>query len=277
MSVVEPGTLYVVPTPLGNLDDLSLRAAAVLREVGVIAAEDTRVTRTLTQHLGIERPHLVSYHDHNETHRAADLVERLSGGASVALVSDAGTPLISDPGYELVRAALEAEIPVVPLPGPCAVTTALSAGGLPTHAFHFLGFSPRNAGKRRAWLEAAAHLEGTLVFYEAPHRLIASLEAAREVLGDRQMVAAGSLTKRYERFHRGTISEVLPVLADNVRGEWTVLVQGGVPSVGAEVDALVAELAATNLPAKQIRDLVARVFDVKKSAVYQAVLAHREA
>ncbi|MCA9543156.1 MAG: 16S rRNA (cytidine(1402)-2'-O)-methyltransferase, partial [Myxococcales bacterium] len=197
MSTALPGTLYVVGVPIGNLEDITLRALRVLRAVPVIACEDTRRTGKLLSLLDVPRPALVSLHDHNEAQRVEPLLARLEAGESVALVSDAGTPAISDPGFRLVRAATEAGLPVVPIPGPSAVITALCAAGLPTDQFRFVGFVPSKAEGRRKALEALSEARETLVFYESPHRVQAFLEAAREVLGgDRPAVVARELTKR---------------------------------------------------------------------------------
>jgi len=216
------GTLYVVATPIGNLEDISLRALRVLREAGLIACEDTRQTRKLLEHYGIQKQ-TVSYHEHNETLRAAELIERLEAGASIALVSDAGTPLISDPGYRLVTRAVEKGIRVEPLPGPSALLAALSGSGLPSDEFHFCGFLPARAAQRRKVLQRLKDEPATLVFYEAPHRILEMLSDIEEMLGDRSIVLARELTKLHEEFHRGTAAELrrsrLPL-----KGEFTVVV-----------------------------------------------------
>jgi 16S rRNA (cytidine1402-2'-O)-methyltransferase len=220
-----PGTLYLVGTPIGNLEDITFRAVRLLKEAAVIACEDTRQTRKLLDHYGIARP-VVSYHEHNEAERTAKLMASLRAGDTVALVSDAGMPLVSDPGYRLVAAAVESGIPVVPVPGPSAVVTALAASGLPTDAFHFAGFLPAKAGQRRRALEALADEEATLVFFEAPHRVLETLREIVEVLGPRPVVVARELTKIHEEFLRGTAAEVAEALASRnaVKGEITLLV-----------------------------------------------------
>src|SRR5579862_5662276 len=201
------GILYVVATPIGNLEDITLRAVRVLKEAALIACEDTRHTRKLLDHYGISKP-LVSYHEHNEATRAAELVEKLQAGTAVALVSDAGTPLLSDPGYRLVAAALDAGIPVVPVPGASAALGALAASGLATDAFRFCGFLPPKQSSRRRTLEALRNQDCTLIFYEAPHRIVATLEDVESVFGTRPIALARELTKRHEEFLRGTSAEV---------------------------------------------------------------------
>src|SRR5262249_17432462 len=220
-----PGPLYLVATPIGNLEDITYRAVRVLREAAVIACEDTRQTRKLLDHFHIHKP-AVSYHEHNEAERTAELIVRLEGGETVALVSDAGMPLVSDPGYRLVRAAIEHGISVQPVPGPSASLAALAAAGLPTDAFHFGGFLPAKAGQRAQLLESLAGEQATLIFYEAPHRVLEALEAIEKVLGPRQVVVARELTKIHEEFLRGSAAEIRSQLAarDTVKGEITILI-----------------------------------------------------
>ncbi len=219
------GALYLVATPIGNLEDITYRAVRTLKEADLIACEDTRQTRKLLDHYGIDKP-TVSYHEHNEAERAEDLAARLRSGTSIALVTDAGMPLVSDPGYRLVRAAVEAGVPVIPIPGPSAALTALAASGLPTDAFHFAGFLPHKPGQRLKALEAIADEHATVIFYEAPHRILEALEAVEEVLGARPIVVARELTKLHEEFLRGTAAEVRAALAarDSVKGEITLLI-----------------------------------------------------
>jgi 16S rRNA (cytidine1402-2'-O)-methyltransferase len=219
------GTLYIVATPIGNLEDITLRALRVLREADLIACEDTRQTRKLLENAGISKP-TVSYHDHNESERAAELIAKLEAGMKIALVSDAGTPLISDPGYRLVAAAVDAGIPVVPIPGACAALAALSASGLPPDSFRFCGFLPPKSSQRRKFLEDLASETGTLIFYEAPHRALHALEDIAAVLGNRRVVLARELTKIHEEFLRGTAAEIRAQLGERavVRGEITILV-----------------------------------------------------
>ncbi len=231
------GTLYVVATPIGNLEDVTLRALRVLREVDLIAAEDTRRTRTLLERHGIARP-LTSYYDAIERRRAPALIERLRAGASVALVSDAGTPGIADPGYHLVRGALAAGVPVVPVPGPSALTALVSVAGFPAERFVFEGFLPSRPGPRAARLAALAREPRALVFFEAARRLIAFLAAAEAALGDRAAALARELTKRHEEILRGSLSELRERVARraSLRGEVTVLVTGAAEAEPAHGD-----------------------------------------
>ena len=260
-----PGRLYLVATPIGNLEDITYRAVRVLGEVDLIACEDTRQTRKLL--------------DHYEAQRAAELAERLLAGASVALVSDAGMPLVSDPGYRLVRAAIEAGIPVEPIPGPSAALAALAASGLPTDAFHFAGFLPAKSGQRARALEALKEEPATLIFYEAPHRVLETLEAIAQVLGARPVVAARELTKVHEEFLRGSAVEVHAQLAarGSIKGEFTLLVGKAVAPlpddtpVGDAVDELVRAGVARMDAIKQ----VARRRGLSKREVYEQALRDR--
>ena len=221
------GTLYIVATPIGNLEDISQRALRILREVDFIACEDTRHTSKLLNHFGIDTK-TISYHEHNERERAEELGAVLESGKSVALVSDAGTPLISDPGFRLVNAAIKKGISVVPIPGAAAVVTALAASGLPTDHFYFAGFLPARANARRAKLEELAVIPATLISYEAPHRISATLRDALDVLGDREAVVARELTKLHEEFARGRLSELAERFSkpEKVRGEIVLMVSG---------------------------------------------------
>lgn len=218
------GVLYIVATPIGNLEDISFRAVRTLKEADLVACEDTRQTRKLLDHYGIEKP-LVSYHEHNETQRAEELIAKLETGANIAQVSDAGMPAISDPGYVLVRLALQHGIQVVPIPGPSAVITALAASGLPTDAFEFRGFLPAKSGPRRTALEQIRPIQHTMIFYEAPHRILESLEDVVSSLGPQTpVVLARELTKVHEEFIRGTAREVLEsALGRVLKGEITLL------------------------------------------------------
>ncbi|HIC92787.1 MAG TPA: 16S rRNA (cytidine(1402)-2'-O)-methyltransferase [Anaerolineae bacterium] len=219
------GTLYVVGTPIGNLEDISLRALRILREVSLIAAEDTRTTRKLLARYGIETP-LTSYHEHNKLTKLDYLLETLRQ-KDVALVSEAGMPGLSDPGYELIRAAIERGIPVVPIPGPSALVAALVVSGLPTDSFVHLGFLPRRREERRRLLESVAREGRTLVAFEAPHRLLASLADLKEVLGDRRIAIARELTKVHEEVWRGTIGQALARFEEAPpRGEFTLVIEG---------------------------------------------------
>jgi 16S rRNA (cytidine1402-2'-O)-methyltransferase len=220
-----PGVLYLVATPIGNLEDITYRAVRILGEADLIACEDTRQTRKLLDHYGIQKP-TVSYHDHNEAERSEELAARMRGGASIALVTDAGMPLVSDPGYRLVRAAIESGVPVVPIPGASAAMTALAASGLPTDAFHFAGFLPHKPGQRLKALEAIADEPATVIFYEAPHRILEALEAIEQALGSRPIVVARELTKLHEEFLRGAAADIRAELAgrDSIKGEFTLLI-----------------------------------------------------
>jgi 16S rRNA (cytidine1402-2'-O)-methyltransferase len=217
--------LYVVATPIGNLEDITYRAVRILGEADLIACEDTRHTRTLLERYGIHKP-TVSYHEHNEAERTAELIERLRRGTVIALVSDAGTPLVSDPGYRLVRAAIAEGIPVQSIPGPSAILTALAASGLPTDAFYFGGFLPSKPGQRANALEALAEESATLIFYEAPHRILETLDAIEQILGPRPVVVARELTKIHEEFLRGAAAQIRDQLAarNAIKGEITVLI-----------------------------------------------------
>ena len=219
-----PGTLYVVATPLGNLEDVTLRAHRVLKEVAVIACEDTRRTRILLSHFGIHAP-VTSYFEHNKLRKGARLIETLEHGQSVALVTDAGTPGISDPGFLLVKQAREAGVPVVPVPGPSAVVTALSAAGVPADRFVFDGFLPVKPGRRVHRLEALRGLEMTVVCYESPHRILAALDAIAQVFGEREIVVARELTKQFEEIVRGPAATLKARFeAGPVRGEFTLII-----------------------------------------------------
>jgi 16S rRNA (cytidine1402-2'-O)-methyltransferase len=226
------GTLFVVATPIGNLDDITLRALRVLGEVDLIACEDTRQTAKLLNHYQIRKP-TTSYHDHNETEKAVNLLMQLQSGKTIALVSDSGTPCISDPGYRIVRAALEAGVRVVPIPGPCAFIAALSACGRPTDLFTFLGFLPSKKGARRMLLEGLKAESGTLVFYEAPRRLVESLQDIEEILGTRSITVAREMTKVYEELFFGNSAEATRHYRLNpVKGEIVLIIEkASAPSV----------------------------------------------
>jgi 16S rRNA (cytidine1402-2'-O)-methyltransferase len=220
-----PGVLYIVATPIGNLEDMAYRAIRVLKEADLIACEDTRQTRKLLDHYGIEKP-LISYHEHNERRRAQELIVKLMNGTTIAQVSDAGMPGISDPGYRVVKSALEHGIQVVPVPGPSATITALAASGLSTDAFAFGGFLPAKAGQRRTVLEELRSARQTAIFYEAPHRIVESLEDVVRTLGaQRPVVIAREMTKFHEEFIRGTAQQVLETARGRpLKGEITLLI-----------------------------------------------------
>lgn len=264
-------TLYLVGTPIGNLEDITLRALRVLREVRLIAAEDTRHTGQLLQHYNIATP-MLSYHDYSTPQRLAQLVARLQED-DVALVSDAGMPGLSDPGYRLVRAALDAHIPVVPIPGPTAVATALVASGLPTDAFLFLGFLPRRRRARQAALAGVAQLPFTLVCYEAPHRLLDLLQDILHTLGDREVCIGRELTKLYEELWRGSVSAAGQYFAaGQIRGEFTIVLAGALPATNSWDETAVrdrlAEKMAAGLGHKEAAAAVAAESGWRKRDVY---------
>ncbi len=270
-----PGILYIVPTPIGNLEDITLRALRVLKEVELIAAEDTRHTQHLLAHFGIKTA-LTSYHDHNERAKARTLVERLKSGASIALVSDAGTPAISDPGYRIVVDAIQAGIQVVPLPGASALTTALSASGLPTDGFLFEGFLPAKAQERKAKLQSLREEVATLVFYEAPHRLLDALAEMLKIFGDREIAIGRELTKVHEEFRRGKLSEVVSALADrDIKGEIVIMVHGtrGEAQVSdEELHGTIRQLAGKGMGVKEIAELLGERYGLAKKEVYKLAL-----
>jgi 16S rRNA (cytidine1402-2'-O)-methyltransferase len=279
--MVTPGTLYVVATPLGNLEDITLRALRLLREADLIAAEDTRHSRKLLTHYGISTP-LTSYHDWSERQQAPRLVEELKRGKSIALISDAGTPGIADPGYHLVRAAIAAGLRIEAIPGPSAVAAALSIAGLPTDRFAFEGFLPARQSARRTFLAALAHERRTVVVYEAARRLLASLQDMHAVLGRRPIVVVRELTKMFEEILRGTADELAAQLQQRLggrtlQGEVTLLIGGGAGapvSVAAEdLAAAIERLRGDGLSLKEIARTLARERGLSRREVYQAGLA----
>ena len=273
-----PGTLYLVAVPIGNPDDLSPRARDILRAAAIVAAEDTRHFATLARHHGLA-PRAVSYHDHNETERTAGLLERLRAGEDVALVSDAGTPLISDPGYRLVRAAIDAGVDVTSVPGASAVTTALAASGLRPQPFRFVGFLPRTAAARRAVLTSLADDAATLVAFEAPRRLTDTLRDALSTLGDRPACVARNLTKPHERYQRGILSQLVAELEaeGEVRGEATILIGGATsaPDTGDEAEADARLLLDGGTPARAVQALLVERRGLSRRAAYDLVLRLR--
>ncbi len=272
------GTLFVVATPIGNLEDITLRALRVLKEVNLIACEDTRQSGKLLNHFGIATP-TISYHDHNESERTAELLARMQSGTNVALITDAGTPLVSDPGYRLVTAAVAARINVVPIPGASAALGALAAAGLATDQFRFCGFLPPKSGQRRKALEELQSETCTLIFYEAPHRILETLEDIEAVYGPRPVVVARELTKLHEEFLRGTAPEVHKQLADRpaVKGEITLVV--GKKTIGkgepiadsTPIPEAVAALEAAGIPRMDAIKQVARDRGLNKRDVYKEV------
>lgn len=274
------GRLYVVATPIGNLEDITYRAVRVLGAADLIACEDTRQTRKLLEHYGIHKP-TISYHEHNELERTPDLVSKLAAGTVIALVSDAGVPLISDPGYRLVKAAVEMGIPVEPVPGASAALAALAASGLPTDAFHFGGFLPSKPGQRAHALEELAEEQATLIFYEAPHRIVETLETIERVLGPRQVVVAREITKVHEEFLRGSASEVRAHLLarDFIKGEITLLISKATepPPDDTPLEEAVEALVRSGAQRMDAIKQVARRRGLSKRAVYDRLLKHSRA
>lgn len=277
-----PGTLYVVATPIGNLEDITHRALRVLREVDIIACEDTRHTRKLLNHYGIKTK-VTSYHDHNERERTVELLQALASGANVAIVSDAGTPSISDPGFRLVSEAGAQGLPVVALPGPTALIAALVASGLPTDEFFFAGFLPARSGERRARLTKLRELHATLIFYEAPHRIAATIKDAREILGERRAVVARELTKMHEEIARGRLSELAERFAseERARGEIVLLIDR--TPIESEIDGgqlraiadLVAGFEAEGLDHRAALKKAARELGLTRDEAYRRLVAER--
>ncbi len=272
----QPGTLYIVATPIGNREDITARAIRVLSEVDTVAAEDTRHSGKLLQYLGIKKP-MLSVHDQNESARITRIIDQLHAGKSIALVSDAGTPLVSDPGFQVVRAVREAGYPVVPVPGPCAAIAALSVAGLPTDTFVFAGFAPAKSGGRRQFFEALASEPRTLIFYESPHRIVDSLEDMAAVFGnERQATLARELTKHFETIHADTLGELADWVkqdSDQQRGEFVVLVHGQTEQkeVNADVERTL-KILLKELPLKQAVALTVKLTGGKKNEVYDLAL-----
>jgi len=273
----KPGTLFVVATPIGNLEDITYRAVRVLREVDLIACEDTRHTAKLLQHYGIEKP-TISYHEHNEAARAGELVDKLEQGLSVAQVSDAGMPGISDPGYRVIKLAIERGLPVVPVPGPSALIAALAAGGLATDSFQFLGFLPARSGERRTMLESLRGAQQTTVVYEAPHRIAETLQDIVEILGaERPVVLARELTKVHEEFLRGTAAKLLrQCKVREPKGEITLLIGKGEQRATAAPDIPLAHrlkeiMQSQKLDEKSALKALAKETGLSRSEVYREV------
>ncbi len=268
--------VYLVATPIGNLEDITLRALRTLRECDLIACEDTRHTRKLLNRYEIQKP-LISCHEHNEHERAREIVERVQSGQAVAVVSDAGLPGISDPGYRVAQAAIAAGVRVIPIPGPSAVDTAIVASGLPTDSFLYGGFLPAKSGQRLKVLEALAAERSTLVFYEAPHRLLRALEDAQSALGDRQAVVARELTKAHEEFLRGMLSEIHADLAarEAIRGEIVLLIAGtsgaSTPSATLPLPARVEQLIVAGTSPMDAVKTAAKEYGISKREAYNLV------
>ncbi len=275
------GTLYIVASPIGNLEDVTLRALRVLKEVDLIAAEDTRHTKKLLVHYGIATP-LTSYHQHNEKAKSVSLVQRLNSGCRIALISDAGTPILSDPGFLLVQEAIRAGISVIPIPGPSALTTVLGASGLPTDRFAFEGFLPARKSQRREKLRGLREEKRTLVFYEVPHRVKESLQDLLEVLGEREMVLGREMTKLHEEFIRGSVSELAAqAKVKEWRGEMTLVVEGK-KDRDSDIDrerererglkTEIKKLRKEGMRVKEIAELLGERFSLPKREVYRLVL-----
>ena len=282
------GTLYIVATPIGNLEDITQRALRVLGEVDLVACEDTRRTRVLLNHFGIKTK-TISYHEHNERERATEICKLLVSGKNIALVSDAGTPLINDPGFRVANAAIELNLPVIPVPGPTAFVSALVASGLPSDQFFFAGFLPARANARRAKLEELRAIPATLVFYEAPHRINASLKDALGVLGDRRAAVARELTKIHEEIARGSLRELAQRFgaASPARGEIVLLISdliadepsadqsGQTGSSSPRLFERVSELEGEGLDAKVALKKAARELGMKRAEAYRLLIAQK--
>ncbi len=279
----EHGKLYVVGTPIGNLEDMTLRAIRTLKEVDLIACEDTRRTQKLLNAYQIPT-RSVSYHEHNEMTRAPELIIQMEEGSSIALVTDAGMPVVSDPGFRLVHLAVRHSIPVIPVPGASAFVAALAASGLPVDKFRFLGFLPSKKGDRRKALEELKDATRTLVFYEAPHRLVEMLKDAREILGERETVVAREVTKVHEQFLRGTISSTLEYLKKRpAKGEITVLIglhapgdsKDSAPRASSIISEIQAVMAGQRVDERAALKIVARARGVSKSDAYRVLQAEK--
>lgn len=276
---IMPGTLYIVATPIGNLEDITLRALRVLKDVDLIAAEDTRHTRILLDHHGIHAS-VTSYHEHNERAKAQELVRQLEKGVNIALVSDAGTPAISDPGYRLILTAITAGARVVPIPGASALTAVLSACGLPTDGFVFEGFLPAKQQQRRSRLQTLCREIKTLIFYEAPHRLCECLGDIGEILGDREMTLAREVTKVHEEFLRGPVSQILQQIADRqIKGEVTLVVRGWDQQTAVslqEVKQEAHELLAQGMRVKEIAEVLGEKYGYAKKEIYRIAVEQKK-
>jgi len=280
MLVVSPGTLYVVATPIGHRDDITLRALKILDQVDLIAAEDTRKTRRFLELHGINGS-FISYHEHNENERAPQILTKLQNGASIALVSNAGTPTMSDPGYRLIKSAARNDVAIVPVPGVSAAATALSVAGLPTDTFTFAGFLPKKKGKRLKQLDELAQEPRTLIFYESPKRILALINEIIDTMGDRYGVMAREMTKLHEEFIRGRLSEILKILdtRSGIKGECTLLVTGWDESQtadGATVkNDIQDQLKSSEESVSRLVKKISRKYGIPKNKVYQEALEIR--
>ncbi|MGD8470244.1 MAG: 16S rRNA (cytidine(1402)-2'-O)-methyltransferase [Desulfobacterales bacterium] len=274
------GVLYVVATPIGNRDDITLRALDVLREVDLIAAEDTRKSGSLLSHYRIKN-RLISFHEHNAEKRTPELIDKLLDGTTIALVSNAGTPLISDPGYRLIEAAIANNITVTPIPGVTAATAAMSVSGLPTDSFVFIGFPPKKKAKRLKFLTELSAETRTLIFYESPRRILSLLEAITACMGDRKAILAREMTKMHEEFVRGSVSQILKIIRARqaLKGECTLLVAGSEASGRIDAQVVESEIKAAlkkdQTSPSEIARAIAKKYGLTKNDVYEMVLTIR--
>ncbi len=274
---ISSGTLYVVATPIGNLEDITYRAVRILKHVDLIAAEDTRHSKKLLSHLDIPT-RLVSCHEHNETQKAPQLIKQLKEGQNIALISDAGTPCISDPGYTLVSEAAKEKIPIIPIPGCSAAITGLSVSGLPTDAFLFIGFLPKKKQKQQQTIQDLSNQKATLIIYESPRRIIPLIEQLKQILGDRNACLGREITKLHEEFIRGTFSDIHKILQDkpSVKGECSLFVQGNIEKQtinDTQLKAILIERIKTgNIGTSKLAKQVASEFNLSKKSVYDMIL-----
>lgn len=274
--------LYLIATPIGNLEDITLRALRILKSVDLLLCEDKRTSSKLLNHYGIKVP-LLAYHDHNSEKLGPNLIEQIQNGAAIGLISDAGTPLISDPGFQVVQLCLEKNLYVTSLPGPCAFVTALTIAGLPVHDFHFGSFLPTKPGERRSILESMKLLQSTLIFYESPHRILKTLIDIEAIFHDRKVVLCRELTKYYEERLSGTAADLHTQISkrESIKGEFVLLIQGA-----AESDFIISEddlhqkikdLLHLNLPVKEMRDRLSAETGRSKKEIYQLILSFKDA
>lgn len=266
------GVLYIVATPIGHLGDLSRRAEEVLQQVQIVAAEDTRRTRVLLEHIDHRAPELVSLHEHNEEGMVQRLIARLEAGADVAVVSDAGTPLVNDPGFLLVQAAHAAGLATIPIPGPCAITTALSVCPIPCHPFRYIGFLPAKATPRKQRLAESLNSGDAVVFLESPHRILDTLSDLAE-LTDRRVMLARELTKQYETLYVGSARELVEQLGARPRGEFTCIIEAGEAQAVSHDQQLVLQALLQELPPTKAAKLAAAICNAKKSDMYDLAVA----
>jgi len=275
------GTLYIVATPIGNPDDITIRALRILRRVDVVAAEDTRKTGRLLAHHQIKTK-MLSYHEHNESRRTPGMIKRLQAGEKMALVSDAGTPVVSDPGYRLLLAAIAEQIEVIPIPGVSAVIASLSVAGLPSDGFIFIGFLPKKKGRRKTQIEALSAMEQTIILYESPRRILSLVGELMACFGDRRGMLAREMTKPFEEFIRGRLSEIQTQLQqkDQIRGECTLLIEGRGEQTGATLDNVRQEIENEMMkPDAYPSDLakkIAKKYNLNRKEIYAEIVRLRE-